>query len=144
MARLTLLRHGRAEWPEGRYRDFDRPLDEVGVMQASHAGEAIGKLEPALPVVLIHSAALRTTQTALGLLATLGTAPRLLQAEPALYEASPGTIHAVLGQFRAQHPDAHLLLVGHNPGISELARRLGLLASGGFTPGQWASGRDLP
>lgn len=144
MTRLTLLRHGRAEWPAGRYRDFDRPLDELGLEQARRAGEAIGRLQPELPVVVIHSAALRTTQTAQGVLATLGATPRLLQAEPALYDATPGTLHAVLGQFRIQHPDAHLLLVGHNPGISELARRFGLLTSTGFEPGQWASGPNLP
>ena len=62
--RLTLLRHGRADWPAGQYADFDRPLDTVGLREAATAGTALAELVPTA-TLLLHSPAARTTQTAI-------------------------------------------------------------------------------
>lgn len=134
--RLSLLRHGRAEWPAGRYADFDRPLDSVGLREAAAAGTALAQLEPPA-TLLLHSTALRTTQTAQTASAAFERGTLTLLADPRLYLAGPQQICSVLDELaEAAH---HVVIVGHNPGLSELAQRLPGVQSAGLATGQWVS-----
>jgi phosphohistidine phosphatase len=116
--RLILLRHGHAE--QGR-DDFARRLTEAGRRAARQAGQALlqARFQPEL---VLTSPAPRARETAELVAKECGYegAPR---ADQALYL---GESRAVLTVLRAV-PAAlwRVLLVGHNPTLSELARQLG-------------------
>jgi len=115
--RLLLLRHAHAEEAQGR-ADIDRPLSARGRTQALAAAQSIALAELACEAVL-SSTALRARETALIVAAQLDLGDDL-QFEPTLYL---GNVEALLGPPR-RCPDSvsTLLIVGHNPGLSELAQ----------------------
>jgi phosphohistidine phosphatase len=119
--RLTLLRHANAEWKDASIADFDRPLNKKGLGEA----EAIGKLlmeNELVPDLMISSTAKRTQQTADIVSRQLGLATRRVKFAEPLYLAREQVILALV---QATGPKVeHLAIVGHNPGISELARSL--------------------
>ena len=120
--RLLLLRHAKAvAGPDDTGGDHGRDLSERGCRDALALGEHMRRraLRPGLALV---SSALRTRRT-WELLAPSGApapAPEILDG---LYLAEAATLLAVLREI----PDdvAIALLVGHNPGLHELALHLG-------------------
>jgi len=121
MKRLTLIRHANADWKNPHVPDFERPLNKRGLSEA----EAIGKqlLEHELvPDLLLTSSARRTQQTAEIIAGKLDLAARRIKAHETLYLA---TLDDILSFVHGTGPKvAHLAIVGHNPGISELAKYL--------------------
>lgn len=115
--RLSLVRHGMAE-PNADVRDFERPLSRKGQGEAQDMARRF--LERGyLPDLILASAAMRTRETAEIFARVLGIAPRLLQADDLLYLAEGDHI---LAAIRAIGPRiSHLMVVGHNPGISAAA-----------------------
>ncbi len=118
MRQLILMRHGKAETASGG-GDHARPLTPRGRAEAAEAGRRLAAA--ARPALALVSDSARTRDTFACL------APALDPALPhtftrALYGA---TAEAILGEVRAA-PDeaAAVLVVGHNPGIGDLARRL--------------------
>jgi phosphohistidine phosphatase len=118
---LILVRHAHAEWPDYRGRDFDRPLTPRGLEEAQATARAI-RATGHRPELLLASAARRTGQTAgiiaaelqlpasaVRLIADLYNAPWQLLASEARAAATQGT---------------PVLMVAHNPGVTELARAL--------------------
>lgn len=134
--RLSLLRHGRAEWPAGRYADFDRPLDTVGQSEAAEAAAALAALDPA-STLLLHSSAVRTTQTAMAVRDAHPPGQLTTLSEPRLYLAGPRRICQILDELAGE--TAHVVLVGHNPGLSELAQRMPGISAAGLATGEWVS-----
>lgn len=134
--RLSLLRHGRAEWPAGRYADFDRPLDQVGLSEAAAAAAALAALEPA-STLLLHSSAVRTSQTAMAVRNAYTAGQITLVSEPRLYLAGPRRLCEILDELAGE--SAHVVLVGHNPGLSELAQRMPGTQLAGLATGEWVS-----
>jgi len=119
--RLTLIRHANAEWKDASIADFDRPLNKRGLGEA----QTIGKLlldNELVPELLITSAARRTLQTAEILARMLSLPARCVKSAEQLYLARAEIIVA-LAQSTGPKVQ-HLAIVGHNPGISELARLL--------------------
>ncbi len=119
--RLTLLRHGQAH-PAVDGDDRVRALTKRGVRQA----EAVGRRLRALgwvPDLVVASPATRTAATAEIVARACGLGDRrVFRAEP-LYGADPGTIWRVVADTAPEV--RHVLICGHNPGLSELASRLG-------------------
>jgi phosphohistidine phosphatase len=116
MRRLFLIRHAKAEPGIGQ-NDYERALTERGRADASRLAGFLATRE-ALPTVLIHSGALRTKQTA-EIFAAHWPRRVDLQQEIGLYDATQDMLrHRV--QALAD-PIACVGLVGHNPGIGELA-----------------------
>jgi len=118
MKRLILLRHAKAVG-EHAGGDQARPLAPRGIQQVqevAHAFLAKG-WQPQLALV---SPAERTCQTARLLAASLGKMPLVI--DRSLYLATAGQMLASL--MAAPEDIDELLLVGHNPGISELATQL--------------------
>jgi phosphohistidine phosphatase len=119
--RLTLIRHGNAEWKDASIPDFDRPLNKRGLSEAEGIGKIL--LEAQLvPELMLASTAKRTQQTAEIVGRALGLATRRVKLAEQLYLARA---EVILSLAQATGPKVqHLAIVGHNPGISELAREL--------------------
>jgi phosphohistidine phosphatase len=129
--RLTLMRHAEARWQDPGLPDSDRPLNRRGVAAAEAMGRRLRELE-LVPQLLLTSPARRTLQTAEIVARGLSLPARRLVREEALYLASATDILRVV---RAAGPRVtHLMVVTHNPGLSELVQRL--------TPETAASGLD--
>jgi phosphohistidine phosphatase len=119
--RLTLLRHGHAE-PETDAGDFARKLDPRGHAEAHASGARLHALH-LQPQLVLASPARRTEQTAKEIIASLELPPERLHLEARLYLADSDTIT----EIAARTADAvhHLLIVGHNPGLSDCAAQFG-------------------
>ena len=119
MRRLFLVRHAKAEPSVGR-DDYARKLTERGRADARLVAKALAARR-ILPDLLIHSGAARAKQTA-EIFAAEWRGKVELEEEVALYDASLTTL---LDRARALG-DAHkrVGLVGHNPGLGELATAL--------------------
>mgnify|MGYP001197184817 CR=1 FL=1 len=118
--RLTLFRHAKASQDGSAPRDFDRTLTDEGRRQAARMGAymAAQGLRPDLALV---SPSQRTMETFDLAAPHLNPAPRLVRAEP-LYNALPATIvDEITG---APETAAHILVIGHNPGLHALALML--------------------
>lgn len=119
--RLTLMRHGRAEGNDPRLADFDRSLDRRGISEVIAMGQRMAG-RGRTPELLLASPAARTVQTAQILLREFDGATVELRLEPRLYLASADTLLESIRQRGGQ--TTHLMLVGHNPGITDFARWL--------------------
>ena len=124
MKALTIFRHAKAERPDAYPQDFDRPLTPRGRKDAERMSHIIAAITPAVDCI-ISSTAVRAAQTASHLATTLDDAHAPLWAESA-YLASAETLLELLRD--APQAAAHVVLVGHNPGMEELAA---LLCTGG-------------
>jgi phosphohistidine phosphatase len=120
MKTLTIIRHAKAERPEGYPSDFDRPLTDRGLKDATRIGEVLARLEPSVDW-WISSPAVRAQQTTERLRARI-TDPQTVQWEPTIYEASADTLLDLLGNVPQEVQ--HVVLVGHNPGMEELVAGL--------------------
>ncbi len=121
MKRLTLMRHADARFKDAGLTDLERPLSRRG----SGAAEAMAQRLIALklaPDLLLASPARRAQQTAQVLSRELSLTARRVLREDALYLASAADL---LGIARRTGPRvAHLMVVAHNPGLSELVEQL--------------------
>ncbi|HZD26735.1 MAG TPA: histidine phosphatase family protein [Alphaproteobacteria bacterium] len=120
MKTLILLRHAKSSRDDPRLADAERPLAPRGRKAVPKVGRALGE-GPGRPDLVLCSAARRAVETWEGLAPQLGAEvpAKLLKS---LYMASPSRLLATVRRA----PDAvdRLLLVGHNPGLEELALRL--------------------
>jgi phosphohistidine phosphatase len=112
-AQVWVLRHGEAE-PHGSRDDHERRLTPRGEHQSSCAGAALAKLALE-PTVALTSPRVRALDTARLALESLG-------AEPVVHEPlSKGFDTQNLRDVLAEHgDDAVVLLVGHEPDLSQL------------------------
>ena len=119
MHRLHLLRHAKSSRDDG-VEDRDRPLSRRGREAARLVCEtlpaALGRVD-----LVLCSRAQRTEETAELVLAGFAMPPRVLF-EDELYLAG----HAALLRrlLRLDDADNTVLVIGHNPGLHELALRL--------------------
>jgi phosphohistidine phosphatase len=127
MRRLMLLRHAKTEHDAPSGRDRDRRLDERGRTDATEIGGWISR-HPPFPDVVLVSPAIRARQTweiAWEAMKNVSPQPQV-ELPPELYGANPSqllqTVHASSSDPKV------LMLVGHNPGMHELA--LALAGSG--------------
>jgi len=116
MRRLFLIRHAKAEPSVGR-DDYERALTDRGRGDARRVADVLAARDM-LPEVLIHSGALRTKQTAEIFAAEWPRRAELAE-ELGLYDATQDMLLARARGLAEAHANA--ALVGHNPGIGELA-----------------------
>jgi phosphohistidine phosphatase len=141
MRRLMLLRHAKTENDSPSGRDQDRRLDERGRRDAAEIGGWIGQHPPAPDTVLV-SPAIRAHQTweiAWRAMKHLVPAPQV-ELLPDLYGADPAQLLLAIRMASVSDPQ-RLMVVGHNPGMHELA--LALAGSGDVT-GRKALADNLP
>lgn len=116
--RLILLRHAKSDWPD--VPDRDRPLAKRGRRDAPRIGRWLHE-HGYQPDVVVVSAATRTRQTWDLVAPELGGSPAV-HFEPRAYAASALTLLYLAQELPARYRTA--LLIGHNPGLSELATSL--------------------
>ncbi len=114
MKRLILMRHAKSDWGDPALPDHARPLNKRGRRAARALGDWL-RAEGLEPGEILCSTATRTRETCARL--KLPVAPRLIDG---LYLAEPAAMLAALRVARADT----VLMIGHNPGIAELAARL--------------------
>ena len=121
MKRLTLMRHADAQWKDPEVADFARPLNRRGHSEAVSMARRLIELA-LVPDLIITSSARRTAQTAEIIAHELSLLPRTIRYEEALYL---GGAQDILKLVRTIGPRVmHLMIIGHNPGISEAAHLL--------------------
>lgn len=117
---LFLLRHAKSGWDDPSMADFDRPLSKRGEREAADLRDLIEALGYA-PDFIVCSTARRTRETLAGLLGAL-PGETAISLTRALYEAPA---ERLLGFIRSLPNEAtSVMLIGHNPGMEDLARRL--------------------
>ena len=120
MRRLMLLRHAKSDWSAPGMRDHDRPLNPRGRESAPKMGAYMAR-HGLVPDLILASTAARVTET-LDLLLPAFEKPPKVVTDRRVYEAEPDALLAVVKTTpRATHS---LLMVGHNPGLGELASLL--------------------
>jgi phosphohistidine phosphatase len=117
--RLILLRHAKSAWPDG-VDDINRPLADRGRRAAPLMGAYLAKRRLAPEVVLVSPA--RRTQDTWSLIRKLLPGVVGARTDDRIYEASADTMLAVLRETDASV--SSLMIIGHNPGLEDLARLL--------------------
>jgi phosphohistidine phosphatase len=121
MKRLILVRHAKSSWANPGQEDIDRPLNDRGKRNAPEMARRLrGRGE--LPMLIVSSPARRALATARLMAEEFSIARDAIVIEDTLYEASVDTWCRVIA---ALPPDVDsVLIVGHNPTLTELGNRL--------------------
>jgi phosphohistidine phosphatase len=131
--RLTLLRHAKSSWDDPALPDRERPLSARGERDAPRMAKRY-RAAGATPDLILTSPAKRALATARIFADALGEVAGKLVIEPELYLATPAELLAVLAKHGAaagripgrlsDNIPGDILIVAHNPGLTELVNRL--------------------
>jgi phosphohistidine phosphatase len=121
MRTLYLTRHAKSEKGFTGVDDFDRPLNERGIHNAS-AMAALMKGRNFIPVGLLTSPAVRAMSTACIFARVMEIPWDRIHISEAIYEADEQTLLSVFQGI----PDrcSSVMAFGHNPGFTEIANLL--------------------
>jgi phosphohistidine phosphatase len=120
---LLLIRHAKSSWDDTSLPDRDRPLSARGRRAAERIGEHL-RSEGLVPDLVLCSTARRTRET----LERLALPEVDARFEDELYGAAAEEIQS---RIRSVPPDAgSIAVIGHNPGMHDLAAGLGALDAG--------------
>jgi phosphohistidine phosphatase len=145
MRRLMLLRHAKTEHDAPSGHDQDRRLDDRGRLDAAAIGGWIGR-HPPFPDAVLVSTAVRAHQTWEIAREAMKDAVRKQPPQPQvelldeLYGADPTQLLEIIRMAEVADPK-HLMVVGHNPGMHELAL---MLAGSGDASAKKALKDNLP
>jgi len=118
---LTLVRHAKSSWNHPELSDRKRPLNARGERDAPDMGQRL-VAHGIRPSLIITSPATRARTTAKIIASEIGYPIEFLQSEDSLYLAS---LDDLLGAVVAQDTGFNsLMVVGHNPGLTEFANFL--------------------
>lgn len=120
MKRLIILRHAKSSWRQPALEDHDRPLSSRGMRDAPLMAQRIIDRNIG-PLHVLTSTARRALATAEALAAAEGGDVTLVQ-NSGIYLAAPGSLLAALATQNDRLET--IVLVGHNPGFTQLANRL--------------------
>ena len=116
MHQLLLLRHAKSSWDDPKLSDRDRPLNKRGRRAAAAMRQAMQDLGLSPDLILVSTA--RRTQETLAALEPWDETP-LIEPLESLYLASARQLLDVL---RGTNETVRsVMLIGHNPGLHELA-----------------------
>lgn len=118
---LYLIRHGLAEergeaWPD----DTKRPLTPEGMSRLKKSGRGLAQLGISFDVIITSPLA-RARQTAEIIAGELDPQPHVVTSEAL---APGGSYAATIADLEKQTRRTRIALVGHEPGMGELAARL--------------------
>ena len=121
MKSLILVRHAKSDWSLPDQEDWDRPLNARGQRDAPEMARRL-RSRRLKPDRILTSPAVRALTTASIMTRGLRVAPSRLQADERLYLAGPEDMLTVIRELGGE--SRQLMLVAHNPGITEFANRL--------------------
>ena len=113
--RLLLLRHAKSAWPD--IADSERPLNDRGRRDAPAMGRWL-RHKGYIPDVVLCSTTRRTRDTWELLAGELGADP-VVRYEQRIYEATALSLLHLLREAGGGYRT--VMLIGHNPGVAELA-----------------------
>jgi phosphohistidine phosphatase len=117
MMKIYFLRHGQADWPDWQGADDERPLTKKGKKEMKRVAEYLSEHEIE-PTVLLSSPLPRAAETAEIVGDELGIQ---VAAESTL---APGFDSAKLADLLKHYAGQDLMLVGHEPSLSEAVAAL--------------------
>ncbi len=120
--RLTLLRHGKAQSIDACVEDFERALTRRGCIEVQEMATRIVHRD-LIPDLILVSPAERAWATAEIIAAACELDAKQVQCARELYLATPEATWRLLE--RRDPALRHIMICGHNPGLSQVASRLG-------------------
>ena len=119
---IMLVRHAKSSWDDPGLRDFDRPLNGRGFRDAPEMGKRLARRNYKADVI-ISSPAVRAITTAEIIAGETGVEEGDILREPAIYEAGLDALVNVVTGIDDSYEC--VMLVGHNPGFTDLCNYLG-------------------
>lgn len=113
---LIVMRHAKTEMQQFGQKDFDRNLQERGKKDAALIAKRLAD-HGFKPDLILTSSANRTEQTTAIVKASASFETIATQSLPQLYHATTGVIETAV--MAVDDRVQTLMIVGHNPGISE-------------------------
>ena len=120
MARVTLIRHGKAETSKLGVQDFDRPLISRGQINASAVGAFLAT-HRMLPQLVLVSPSARTRET-YEFIKPHWPDGIAVEFVDQLYEASAGTLLQAIIDYGGDLSD--IAVIGHNPSLVVLLNHM--------------------
>ena len=121
MKKLTLVRHSKSDWSLPGQQDWDRALNKRGQRDAPEMARRL-RARKLKPDAILSSPAVRALATAAIMARELKVAASIVRQDERLYLAGPADMLTVIRELGG---DArHLMVFGHNPGITDFANRL--------------------
>ena len=121
MKTLILIRHGKSSWADITLPDKDRPLSPRGERAAPKMGKRLAKRD-VRPDLILSSPAMRALATAEIIARKLDYKRKHIVVDDRLYGGDADDLLVVIYELRDKLD--RVMLFGHNPELTELARRL--------------------
>jgi phosphohistidine phosphatase len=121
MKTLFLIRHAKSSRDDPTLADKDRPLNERGKRDATKVGKRLAKLR-VKPDLILASPAARALKTAKIIAKKLDYKRRNIVVDDRLYAVEADELLVVIRELKNEV--GRVMLVGHNPEMTELAHRL--------------------
>ena len=121
MKTLYLLRHAKSSWSFDELSDQERPLNDRGRDDAPLMGQALAKRR-ICPDIIVSSPAVRAMSTAVLVAREMKFPHDKIVVEPGIYGAEADDLLSIIKGLA--DAAGSVLLVGHNPTITEVANAL--------------------
>jgi phosphohistidine phosphatase len=118
MKHLYLVRHAKSSWKHKGLADFERPLNKRGRHDAPLMGRLLRERR-INPDLIVSSPATRALATATLIAKEIHYEEERIEHEKRLYHASSAEMIDIIQQ--TPNNVQHLMVAGHNPGITALA-----------------------
>lgn len=121
MKTLFLVRHGQSSWDDVKLADSERPLTDKGKNDAAKMGKRLAEAEIVVDA-LVSSPAKRARATAEAIARKLDFKRKHIIEDERLYSGQVDALLELIREAGGEHK--RLMLVGHNPLLSELVEHL--------------------
>jgi phosphohistidine phosphatase len=118
---LLLVRHAKSSRDDPTLPDEERPLNDRGMRDARTMGERLAK-EGVKPNLILSSPAVRALATAALIAKKLDYKVKDIVVDERLYATAPDDLLEVIHELGDK--PKRVMLLGHNPELTELAHRL--------------------
>ena len=122
MKKIYILRHAKSSWNDSTLSDFERPLNQRGKKDAPLMGLKLAELG-IIPDLILSSAANRAYTTGSIIAEKINYPLGKIEKREDLYLASARKILKIINFI--DNNQNSIMVVGHNPGLTELANDLG-------------------
>lgn len=114
------MRHAKSSWENTMISDKSRPIIQKGIDRTNKMIQRL-KEEGFNPDFILTSSAIRALQTARLMAAAFGIESECFKEEPRIYTADEDEFYDLC--FDIPETTSHVLIVGHNPAITDFANK---------------------